>query len=121
MTWIRDWKTYLKKLKEESDGEIQFGHNCWEDTDDAIRQFSQLEKLGGKVYVDTVNHPAAPYCIKVVLDSNTPYNKVWQVICKGDIAMHILLKMPPASRVELKKSRAKKNFGQQYLELEWHW
>lgn len=100
--WTDKWLDYLENL-EEDEG---FGHNCWDDLEDTIKQFKKLEKLGAKILIYTTEPPA--YNIRVEMPKST--------IAQKNILSHILTKCPPTSFARWMEFKKKK-----MLDLEWHW
>ena len=103
--WIDEWKEKLKSLLDEGE---DFGHNCWCDTEDTIRQFSKIEKFGGKVQIPDDEYPCDA---RIWLNST-------KIGLENDLRIlkHILMKMPAASSC-IEKNKDSKSF----LELSWHW
>jgi len=117
--WTRGWNNYLKGLQIEG---IEFGHNCWEDSSDARRKFTKLEKMGCEVLIDIAYEGHSPYNIKVKLPSevNNDYARENTAESDAEVLMYILTKMPPASSVKLKVKRENELTTSKTLDMEWH-
>jgi hypothetical protein len=98
--WTENWLECLAESEE------SFGHNCWDDTKDTIRQFKALEKLGAQIYLD--KNDWSLYNIRLDLPSNS--------VKKSNILLHLLTKCPSPSAVTWRTLNKKK-----MLDIEWHW